>query len=37
MHFFKKLLISMLILTLLPHAMSIAAEPISPTYQQVNK
>lgn len=37
MHFFKKLMIAILILTFLPHAMSIAAEPISPSYNELNK
>lgn len=36
MHFFKKIIISLFIFTFLPHAISIAAEPISPNYEQVN-
>ncbi|MCD3219783.1 hypothetical protein MXM48_04080 [Mammaliicoccus sciuri] len=37
MHFFKKIIISLFIFTFLPHAISIAAEPISPNYEQVNQ
>lgn len=35
MHFFKKILISLCVFTFLPHAISIAAEPISPNYEQI--
>ncbi|SUM36327.1 Uncharacterised protein [Mammaliicoccus fleurettii] len=37
MHFFKKIMIAILLFTFLPHAMSIAAEPISPSYTELNK
>lgn len=37
MRFFKKFLLSVLILTFLPHAISVASEPISPTMDQIKE